>query len=94
MPKKTFSDTQIRLLKEQAIRDYIKKQEFKQNHKGINTFIRRLRSIIHLNIAVGIIASIVLIYWKGLDLFFQLMLTGIIWITLITTIVGAVVRNK
>ena len=92
--RRPMTETELRFFKESVIREYKAKQEAKQRNRRLNSFLSRLRSIIPLNIAIGVTASILLINFKGWDLFIQLLLTGIIWITLISTIVGAVVGKK
>ena len=78
---------ELRLFKEKVIRDYKLKHEEKRNNKGINLVLMRLRTIVPVNIALGIIASVLLVFFVGWGYFFQLMLSGIIWITLISTVI-------
>ena len=86
--------TELRLYKEKVILDYKSKNEVKRNNTGVNLMIRRLKTIVPINIALGIIASVLLVMFVGWSYFFQLMLSGIIWITLISTVIGAVVKGK
>jgi len=84
---------ELRLFREKVIRDYKSKYEVQRNNKGINLVLRRLKTIVPVNIAIGITASVLLIIFSGWNYFLQLMLSGIIWITLISTVIGAVVKN-
>jgi hypothetical protein len=86
--------TELRLFKEKVIRDYKLRHEAQRNNKGFNLALKQLRSIVPVNIAIGVIASVLLIGFKGWSYFVQLMLSGIIWITLISTVIGAVVKKK
>ncbi len=85
---------ELRLFGEKVIRDYKSRNEVQRNNKGVNLLLRRLRTIVPINIALGVIASILLVWFVGWGYFTQLMLSGIIWITLISTVIGAVVRKK
>jgi ABC-type multidrug transport system permease subunit len=86
--------TELRLFEERVIRDYKLQREAKRNNKGINLIISRFKTIIPINIAIGVIASVLLVIYVGWNYFFQLMLSGIIWITLISTVIGTVVKKK
>ena len=70
-----------RMFKESVIREY--KTKYPEIHA------RRL-----LNIAIGVIASVVLVWLRGWDTFINLMLSGIIWITLISTVLSAFLKKK
>ncbi len=85
---------ELRLFREKVIRDYKSRFEVQRNNKGINLVLRRLKTIVPVNIAIGVTASILLIWFIGWGYFTQLMLSGIIWITLISTVIGAVVRKR
>ena len=85
---------ELKLFREKIIKDYKSRYEVQRNNKGINLVLSRLKTIVPVNIAIGVIASVLLIWFKGWSNFTQLMLSGIIWITLISTFVGAVVRRK
>jgi len=47
-----------------------------------------------INIAVGLTASIVVGLWQGWDSLVYLLLTGVIWITLISTLISALLKTK
>ena len=85
---------ELRLFREKVIKDYKLKNQTKRNNHGVNLVIKRLRTVVPVNIALGIVASVVLVWFRGWGYFTQLMLSGIIWITLISTVIGAVVRKK
>ena len=88
-----LTSLRIKLIKEQAIREYKARHEKKGNHSYLD-FVRILRKLAPINIILGIIASILLIYLKGWSMFFQLVLTGIIWITIISTALAALGKKK
>lgn len=85
---------ELRLFREKVIRDYKSRHEVQRNNKGVNLLLKRLRTIVPINIALGIIASVLLVWFVGWGYFTQLMLSGIIWITLISTVIGAVVKKR
>ena len=84
-----MTSTERKLFREQVIREYQLKQEAVKKNRGYNQFLERLRKIVPLNIGVGIIASIALIYINGWQMLGYLFLSGIIWLTLIATLVSA-----
>ena len=89
--RKPMTKTEIRLFREKVIRDYkLKHHNYKRNNNPMNQFAKRLRRIIPINIAIGTIAMIIFVIINGWTDFLQLFLTGIIWITMISTILSAV----
>ena len=90
-----MTPTQLRLYKEKIIRDYrVRVEESKHRNKTMNVMIRRLRTIVPLNIALGVIASVLLVYLKGWDMLLQVFLTSVVWITLASTIITAIIGKK
>ena len=78
-----------RLFKEAVIREYkLKRQNNKYHYR--NDLLLFLKKTDPINIVLGIIASILLIYFTGWRAFFQLVLTGIIWITIIASALAAI----
>ena len=89
-----MTETELRFFRESVIREYKAKQEEKHRNKGMNLALERFRKIVPLNIAIGLAASILLIIFKGWTTFIQLILSSIIWITLTSTVIGAIVGKK
>ncbi|MBD3164899.1 hypothetical protein GF323_06905 [Candidatus Woesearchaeota archaeon] len=87
-----MTPTELRLYKEAIIREYRLKSA--ERHKAFNTLKAKLRKILPINIALGLGASMVLIWLKGWAVLLQVFLTSIIWITLTSSIVGAIVGKK
>ena len=85
-----MTPTERRLFKEAVIREYQLKQNTQAAKKKVYTeLLERLRKILPLNIMVGVIASIALVYINGWEMLGYLFLSGIIWLTLIATLVSA-----
>jgi len=85
-----MTKTEIRLFKEKVIRDYkLKHTNHKKNNNPVNQFANRLRKIVPINIAIGSVAVIIFIMLNDWNSFVQLLLTGIIWITMISTVLSA-----
>ena len=93
-PGKKMTPTEERLFRESVIREYKAKHEKPRNSHTFYDFLRIVRRFTPLNILLGIIASILLVYLKGWEVFFQLVLTGIIWITIISTAIAAISKKK
>jgi len=84
-----------RLFKESVIREY--KNKYPEIHTKrllYQKLVNVLKRIVLLNIAIGVIASVVLVWLRGWDTFINLMLSGIIWITLISTVLSAFLKRK
>ena len=79
-----------KLFKEAVIMEY--KIKHKQPQKKYNNFARRLKQIAPLNITIGFIACLILIFWKGWGALFNILLWSIIWITLISTVASALLK--
>ncbi len=84
-----------RLFKEQIIKEYKLKHELpqKKNHT-YNEIVGRLKKIIPINIGAGVIASVLLVYINGWEMLGYLMLSGVIWLTLISSLVSAFLKPK
>ena len=86
---------ELKLYKESVIREYkFQKEERQKKNRTINVIMYRLRSLVPLNIAIGVIASIVLISMDGWNALLKVFLTSVIWITLTSTIIAAIVGKK
>ena len=81
-----------RMIQEAAIREYKLKHE-KNKKPYYNDLSRILRKLAPINILLGVVASIGLIIYKGWEVFFQLVLTGVIWITIISTALAALSKK-
>ncbi|MFH1316544.1 MAG: hypothetical protein ABII01_03435 [Candidatus Woesearchaeota archaeon] len=89
-----MTPTEKRLFKERVIREYkLSRPEIFQKKPIYNSFFKTLKKIAPLNIVIGTIASIILIYIKGWNDFFILLLSATIWITLISAFISAFVKN-
>lgn len=84
-----------KFFKEKIIREYKLKHE-KQIKKNFiyNKLLRRLKSMMPLSITVGLVASLLLIYFTDVRTLIQLLISGVIWLTLITTVVTTLLRSK
>lgn len=87
---------EIKLLKESAIAEYKLKMlsQMQKNRSTYHDFVIRLKKIVPLNIVIGIIASVVLVYVSGWKTLIYLLLSGIIWLTLISTVVSAFLKEN
>jgi hypothetical protein len=83
-----------KFFKEKVIRDYKLKHE-KPPKKNVlyNRLLRRLKTIMPLSIAIGLVASLFLVYFVDLRTLIQLLISGVIWLTLITTVVSALLKS-
>ena len=90
-----MTPTERRLFKEQIIREYqFKHTNYKQKNNPVNVFLRRSKQLAPFTVILGIAAAIVLIFIRGWDIFIDLLLSGIIWITLITTGINLLNKQK
>lgn len=83
-----LTPTERRLFKEAVIREYKTKYEAKQknNNKLINV-IRKLRRVTPINIIIGLSACVLIVFIEGWKALAHMLLFGIVWITIISTIV-------
>jgi len=93
-----MSPFEKRLFKEQIIREYQLKQE-KLNPKTvkkvtvIDDFLLTLKRLTPLNIVVGVVASGLLVWTKGFDSLFNLVLSAVVWMTLVSTFISAISKR-
>jgi len=93
--RKPMTDVEKRLFQQAIIKEY--KLKYEKNIKKkypFNDFIDQMRAYAPINIMLGIIASILLVYIAGWTNFFHLLLSGVIWITIISTALSALSKVK
>jgi len=90
-----LSPTQLKLIKEQAIREYKTKHKAYHSNRSLSNKIRRLLGrLIPINIGIGIIASLIYIYFKGFLDYIFVLLTAVIWITLVSAVLSAIIHKN
>jgi len=90
-----ITPTEKKLFKEAVIREYrLKHEQQKKRFLLYNDLLVRLKKVMPINVAVGLIACAVLVYFNGWKMFLYLLLSGIIWLTLITTVVSTFLNPK
>ena len=83
-----------RLFRESIIKEYKEQHAAKLKKISLHhKFISRLKRVMPISILLGIIASVIYIYVKGWYEFFILLLTGTIWITLISAFISAFLKG-
>ena len=91
-----LTPTELKLLKEAAIAEYKLKQEAASERKKFMfaTFVHRLRKALPFNISVGLAAAGILVYVNGLKSLAALLLSGIIWLTLVSTVLSTFLKEN
>jgi len=89
-----MTPTEMRFFREKVIKEYKERAERKRKKTHFDLFVKKIKSIMPINIAVGLTASLVVGLWQGWDSLMYLLLTGVIWITLISTIISAMIKTK
>ncbi len=88
-----MTETEKRLFKEAVINEYkLKHKEPKKIFS--NEFLKKLKVLAPLEIVVGIGAAALLVYLNGFRALVNLLLMGVIWLTLISTLVSVFVKTK
>ena len=88
--RKPMTKAEKRLFKEAVIREYKLKYQARMKKQSLsNQFMKKMKSIMPLSIAIGLIACVLLLYLQGVEVVITLFLSGIIWITVISTLVSA-----
>ena len=89
-----ITPTQLKLIKEQAINDYKLKNKQYYSKKSIPSRVKRLIGrLIPINIAIGLVASGIYIYLQSWTDYFFILLRAIIWITLVSAILSAIIHK-
>lgn len=92
--RKPMTATEKKIFKEQVISEYKKRVAATQKKSAFQEFMDNLKKLAPVNIMLGIIASILMIWINGWKTYFYLMLSGIIWITIISTTLSALAKSK
>ena len=92
--RRMMSEADKKKFEEEIIKKY--KAEHKGEGKRIftNEFLSKIKALAPFEIAVGIIASLIFIYLNGIQYFVTLMLYGIIWVTLLTSMISLFIKTK
>jgi len=85
-----MSESDLKLYRESVIRECNIKFKPKKSNKNWNTFFKALKIITPVTIIIGVVAAIIYIKLNGWNQFLELILTGIIWITLISTFISGI----
>ena len=90
-----MTPTERKFFKEAIIREYKNKHpEIRTRRLLYQKLVNVLKRMVLLNVAIGVTASVVLVWLRGWDTFINLMLSGIIWITLISTVLSTFLKKK
>ena len=92
--RKPMTETEKRLFKEAVIKEYKLKHQPQSKKQIVSKILNRLKALVPVNIFVGIVASALLVYLFGFKTLIYLLLFGIIWITLISTIISAFIKTE
>lgn len=92
--KKIMGEAEKKLFKEKVIKEY-KLKHLEIGRRIISEeFLGKLKALAPFEIAIGIIAAVALIYISGIKTFVILMLYGIVWLTLVTSIASLFIKTK
>ena len=92
--KIVMTESDLKLYREKIIRSCKIKYKSRKETISFNKSLRILNSLLPITILIGVVAAIIYLYMNGWNSFFQLILTGIIWITLISTFISAIGRKN
>ena len=91
--RKPMTETEKRLFKEAVIREYQLKHE-KPKEMLSNKLLKRLKTLMPIDIAIGCAAAVLFVYLNDFRSVINLLLMGIIWLTLISALVSIFVKTK
>jgi len=89
-----ISPTQLKLIKEQAIREYkLKHKEYLTKRSFQHKLKKLVGRLIPINLAIGIVASGIYIYLTSWTDYFFILLRAIIWITIVSAILSVIIHK-
>jgi hypothetical protein len=94
MVKIPKNETELMMYKQAVIKEYKLKNPQKPLQVKADEFVNRLRLIVPINIIVACIASVLYIILSGWVAYAKVLLTSVIWITLVGTITSAILGKK
>ena len=92
--RKPMTEIERRLFKEAIIREYQLKHEKQPKEILSNKLLKRLKTLMPIDIAIGCAAVVLFVYLNGFRSVINLLLMGIIWLTLISALVSIFVKTK
>jgi len=94
-PKKIImTESDLKLYRESIIRECKLKYNYKREPISVTKFFRLMKRFLPLTIIVGVAAATIYVSLNGWQMFFQQILTGIIWITLISAFISTINKTK
>ena len=91
--RKPMTEVEKRSFKESVIREYQLKHE-KPKEILSNKLLKRLKTLMPIDIALGVAAAVLFVYLNDFRSVINLLLMGIIWLTLISALVSIFVKTK
>jgi hypothetical protein len=92
--KKQMNDIERRLFKEAAIREYQLKRKEQLKNRVVDSLFDQLRKLAPFNIVLGIAAIALLVYLEGIMSLVHMLLFGLIWLTLISSLLPLFLKNR
>ena len=89
----TMTPMQERLFREKVIREYQMEQEQKHPSKKMEILLQKLVKITPINLIIGLLAIALVVYLDGWQKLVGMLLTGIIYVTLISSVVANMVKK-
>jgi hypothetical protein len=89
---KKLTPAEKRLFSEHIIHEYKAKQD--TFHHAYDSLHKQLKKFIHFNIAIGLLACAGIVYLRGWGTLLYIFLWSIIWITITSTFLTALLRRK
>jgi len=92
--RKIMSEADKKKFEEEIIKRYEAEHKVEGKRIFSNEFLGKIKALAPFEIAIGILASAGLIYISGIKTFVTLMLYGVIWLTLVTSLVSLFIKTK
>ncbi|MCF7862015.1 hypothetical protein K9M79_07280 [Candidatus Woesearchaeota archaeon] len=92
--RKPMTQSEIKLFKQRIIREYKEKHMVQPKKKPWEIAVERLRTIAPFNLIVGLITLAIVGIFLGWDKVIYMILSGIVWVTIISTVIAALFKAK
>ena len=92
--RKPMTAFEKRMFKEAVIKEYKKKYEPSKKNSAFNDFVENMKKYTPVGIVCGIAASILIIVIRGWGVFFQIILSWVMGMTIISAFFSAISKKK
>jgi hypothetical protein len=92
--RKLMTPSEMKLFKQRVIREYREKHRNQGNKSALDIAAERLKTITPFNLVIGSVSLLIVGIFLGWDKAVYMLLSGIIYVTIVSTVLAALFKSK